>query len=90
MNTKPESPAPRRPRPSSRELRCGICAQPYTYPLKGQSSTRRMCAACADLPSSVSESLLRMGGRIRELEKELKILSEKVNNPTQPPKGVSP
>ncbi len=90
MATKADTPTPRRPRPSSRELRCGICAQPYTYPLKGQNSTRRLCAACALLPSTVSESLLRMGGRIRELEQQLKTLTDKVNNPTQPPNGVSP
>jgi hypothetical protein len=78
MTMKADAPKPRRPRPASRELRCGICGQVYTYPLKGQNATRRLCAACAALPASVSLSMLRMAGRIRELEKELKTLSEKL------------
>lgn len=78
MTTKADASKPRRLRPVSRELRCGICGQVYTYPLKGQTATRRLCAGCANLPASVQQSMLRMAGRIRELEKELKTLSEKL------------
>lgn len=90
MTTKTDSPKPRRPRPSTRELRCGICGQSYIYPVKGQTATRRLCAECADLPAGVSQSMLRMAGRIRELEKDLKTLTEKIYNQTTTPNGDSP
>ncbi|MEX2606911.1 MAG: hypothetical protein WD708_06165 [Kiritimatiellia bacterium] len=90
MTTKADPPKPRRPRPASRELRCGICGQPYTYPLKGRNATRRLCVECAALPASVKPTLMQMGKRIRELEKELKTLSDKLNTKQTPPNGDSP
>ena len=81
---------PRRSRPATLDVRCGICGQSYTYPLKGQNATRRLCAECAGLPMSTKQSLMRMGKRIRELEKELKTLSDKLNTEQHPSNGDSP
>jgi hypothetical protein len=90
MTTKADPPKPRRPRPASRELRCGICGQKYTYPLKGQNATRRLCAECAELPTAVKPTMMQMGKRIRELEKELKTISDKLKTQQRPPNGDSP
>lgn len=90
MTTNSNPPKRHRLRPATRELCCSICGQTYTYPAKGENATRRLCVECASLPPAISQSLMQMGRRIRDLEKEVKSLSEKCKPKPTVPNGENP
>jgi hypothetical protein len=62
---------------ATKDKKCSICGDSYTYPVKGSNATSHKCELCTDLPLKTAKVIKKINDRVRRLENQLKKFTKK-------------